>query len=504
MSPPSRHAVAAILLLVLSGAGVAAESGQARRPNVLILLVDDLKPALGCYGDSSARSPNLDRLAQRGRRFELAYCNTAVCAPSRFNLMTGSRSTSLGIYTFGRDFRRVVPDAVTLPQYFQRHGYSTEALGKVYHIGHGCDDDKASWSVPHFKDLVIEYRDPARAGAPRTKEEALFANLPSRGLPRGPAMEMPEVADDAYADGRVAREVARRLRAHAGRPDQPFFLAAGFARPHLPFSVPRKYWNLHDPARLPKPARETPPVGAPREALKIGGEIQQYLPVPDGAPINYPEALKRELTHGYYASVSFVDAQIGIVLDALAETGLERNTIVVLWGDHGFLLGELGMWTKHVNFELANRIPLIIAGPGIDRPGVPTRQIAETVDLYPTLAALAGLPPPVVPQPIDGTNLLPTLEDPARRVDDHAYHCFLRQRLGRAIRTESHRLVLWQDPGEPAASATIELYEYSSGPLESRNVAESQPEKVAELMSILRRHPDPVSGRAQGGRQEGK
>lgn len=496
--------LAGLVALAVATIAPAAGDSPARPPNVLLILVDDLKPALGAYGDRAARSPNLDRLAARGCRFDMAYCNTAVCAPSRFNLLTGARSTSLGIYSFGSDFRRAFPNAVTMPQFFQRHGYSTEALGKVYHIGHGCGDDAVSWSVPHFKDLVIEYRDPARAAGILTKEEALFSNRPARGLPAGPAMEKPEVPDEAYADGRVAREVARRLRAHSAAPDKPFFLAAGFARPHLPFCVPRKYWDIHDPASLPRPARETSPEGAPPEALKIGGEIQQYQPVPDGPPIDYPESLKRELTHGYYASVSYVDAQIGVVLDALTETGLDRNTIVVLWGDHGFHLGELGIWTKHVNYELANHIPLIIAGPGVARPGSSTRQIAETVDLFPTLAALAGLPAPVVPQPIDGVNLAPVLADPSRRIDDHAYHCFLRKRLGRAIRTDTHRLVVWQDPSEPAAAAAIELYDYSSGPLETRNVAESQPEKVAELTAILRRHPEPVPPARRNAREKGE
>jgi iduronate 2-sulfatase len=479
-----------IRYLLATTLALAAARGETR-PNVLLILVDDLKPALGAYGDKHAITPHLDKLAARGMRFDLAYCNTAVCAPSRFNLMTGSRSTSLGIYGFGSDFRRPFPDAVTLPQHFARHGYSTQALGKVFHIGHGCNDDKPSWTVPHYKDLVIEYRDPANTGQALTREEALFSNKHAAGLPRGAAWESPDVPDDAYADGRVAAETIQRLRQHAADPSKPFFIAAGFARPHLPFSVPKRYWDLYDPTRLPMPGIERAPDGAPKEAQKRGGEIAQYTPVPEGPVDIYQEDLKRKLIHGYYASASYVDAQIGRVLAALDETSLAENTIVVLWGDHGYLLGELGIWTKHVNYELANRIPLIFAGPGVGKPGSSTRQIAETVDIYPTLAELSGLPKPEGPQPIDGVSLVPVLKDPAARVDDHAYHCFQKKRLGRAIRTDSHRLVVWKNPGQPDSAETLELYDYRNGPVETKNIAAEHPEIVRELREILERHPEP-------------
>jgi iduronate 2-sulfatase len=479
----------AIITMLALASTIDAE--PAARPNVLLILVDDLKPALGAYGDKHAITPHMDKLANRGMRFDMAYCNIAVCAPSRFNLMTGSRSTSLGIYGFGSDFRRPFPDAVTLPQHFARHGYSTQALGKVFHIGHGCHDDKPSWTVPHFKDLVIEYRDPANTGGPKTREEALFSNESAAGLPRGAAWESPDVADDAYADGRVAAETIKRLRNEASDPAKPFFIAAGFARPHLPFSTPKKYWDMYDPAKLPMPDYEKAPEGAPQEAQKRGGEISQYKPLPEGPVDITQDKLKRKLIHGYYASTSYVDAQIGRVLDVLDETGLAKNTIVVLWGDHGFHLGELGIWTKHVNYELANRIPLIVAGPGVAKPGTSTRQIAETVDIYPTLSELAGLPKPSGPQPIDGVSLAPVLEDPAVRVDDHAYHCYRINRLGRAIRTDRYRLVVWNRLDRPESEAAVELYDYQDGPVERRNIAGERPEIVRELKAVLDRHPKP-------------
>ncbi|RYD41655.1 MAG: DUF229 domain-containing protein, partial [Sphingomonadales bacterium] len=339
----------------------------AKRPNILLILVDDLKPALGTYGDRTAITPNMDRLAQRGVRFDLAYANEAVCAPSRINLMSGARSTSSGIYNFGMNLRDYMPDAVTLPDYFMRAGYHTESMGKVYHIGHGTVGDTAGWSVPHHKDKVIEYVDPASTGGVPTQEEALFEEIPlpegdpfafARTLARGAAWEMPDVADDAYADGRTAARATERLAA-LKQDKKPFFLAVGFARPHLPSSVPKRYWEMYDPARLPMPQFEQLPEGAPAYTDKQGGEINAYREPPQGVRgEKFPPELKRQLIHGYYAGVSYVDAQIGKVLDALERDGLAENTVVVLWGDHGWHLGDHGIWTKHTNMEQATRIPL--------------------------------------------------------------------------------------------------------------------------------------------------
>lgn len=483
-------------LLLIQIAACAAVS-LADKPNVLLILVDDLKPALGCYGDPAAQTPHLDRLAARGTRFDLAYCNQAVCAPSRYNLMLGSRSTSTGLYHLGNNLREALPDAVTLPQYFAHHGgYRTESVGKVFHVGHGNEGDPQSFTEPVFKDKVIEYLDPTSTqGGQLTREEALFTNQQLdriRELPRGAAFEAPEAEDEDYADGRVATETVRRLQAAKARRDQngaPFFIAAGFVRPHLPFSAPKKYWDLYDPARLPMPVREQPPAGAPGVAGKLGGEITAYAPVPEVITSPLPEALKRRLIHGYYASTSFVDAQIGKVLDALDQLELTQDTIVVLWGDHGFHLGDLGIWTKHTNYEQATRIPLIVAGPGINADAV-TLQLAETVDLFPTLAELAGLPPPTGPQPMDGLSLVPVLRNPAARVRDHAAHCWPGARIGRAIRTERYRLVEWRNPAEPPESAEWELYDYQTDPLETRNLAADEPEVMRVMKEILARHPE--------------
>jgi iduronate 2-sulfatase len=469
----------------------------AEKPNVLLILVDDLKPALGCYGDRVARTPNIDALASRGMRFDLAYCNQAVCAPSRFTLMLGSHSTSTGLYGLGSQLRAILPDATTMPQYFARHGYRTESLGKIFHIGHGNHGDPNSFSVPHFHEKVIEYVDPASTdGGKLTREEAYFTNQKLgqiRSLPRGAAFESPAVDDIAYADGRVAAEVINRLRAAKQRREKdgtPFFMAVGFARPHLPFSVPAKYWDLHDPTTLPMPKNENLPVGAPAVAGKRGGEITNYKPVPQKGDL--PKGLSRQLIHGYYASASFVDAQIGKVTKELETLGLADTTIIVLWGDHGFHLGDLGIWTKHTNYEQANRIPILFVAPGITKPNSSTRQLTESVDIFPTLAELAGLPAPDGPQPIDGISLVPVLRDPSARVRDHAFHAYPRRKLGRAIRTERYRLVEWKAPAESADSAEYELYDYHSDPLETKNLVDDLPQVVASLKKILAKYPAAV------------
>ncbi|MFG0267628.1 MAG: sulfatase [Rhodopirellula sp. JB055] len=469
------------------------------RPNVLLILVDDLKPALGCYGDSHAKTPNIDALANRGMRFDMAYCNQAVCAPSRFTLMLGSHSTSTGLYGLGSQLRQIIPDAVTMPQHFAAHGgYRTESLGKIFHIGHGNHGDPESFSVPHFKEKVIEYLEPdSTDGGQLTREEAFFTNQmlgQIKSLPRGAAYESPDAQDDDYADGRVAAETRKRLQAAKQRRQTegtPFFIAAGFARPHLPFSAPQKYWDLYDPDSLPMPEHETLPVDAPKVAGKRGGEISNYKPVPTQPNAEFSDDLKRNLIHGYYASVSYVDAQIGKVIDELDRLELSENTIVVLWGDHGFHLGDLGIWTKHTNYEQANRIPILISAPGITQPGSSTKQLAESVDLFPTLAELAGLPSPSGPQPTDGVSLVPVLQDPSARVRDHAYHAYPKRKLGRAIRTERYRLVQWKSiDGNDAP--LYELYDYQTDPLETQNLAENQPDVVERLSKILADYPDPA------------
>ncbi len=485
----------ALLLLVCLADETPAQPTE--RPNVLLILVDDLKPALGVYGDPYAVTPNIDALANRGMRFDRAYCNQAVCAPSRNHLMTSTRSTSSGIYDLGRNFRSAHPNAVTLTQHFMAHGYRAEGIGKVFHIGHGNVGDDASWSVPFLSESPIEYAMvDSKRGAELTREEAYFSNqMPPGGvggLPRGAAWEVGEVGDDAYADGRIAREGVRRLQAASER-DEPFFLVLGFTKPHLPFCAPEQYWELYDRDAFELTQVNRPPAGAPRYAPKnVFIEIGNFFPCPDRPEeLPFDRELQRTLIHGYYAAMSYMDAQVGHVLEELDRLGLEDNTIVVLWGDHGYHLGHHGTWTKHTNYEQDNRIPILIAAPGVTEPGTHTEAFIETVDLYPTLAELAGLPAPAGPQPIDGLSQVPVLNGEADALRDHAYHAYPRgPRIGRAIRTARYRLVEWKEPGASPDTAEYELYDYHADPDETRNLAAERPAVLEELKAILAGYPE--------------
>ena len=485
----SRFLTAAVIsLLCLGGSAFAADAAQATRPNILLICIDDLKPTIGCYGDPLAVTPNIDRLASQGLRFDAAYCNQAVCAPSRNSLLTGLRPETLGIYDLGTNFRKSRPDAVTLPQHFKNRGYRTEAFGKIFHIGHGNTNDKASWSTPHFRgkgDYALAENRPAKG----TREEALFTNVPAEQanrLPKGAPYESAEVEDEAYADGLVAACAVERIAAAAKTPDEPFFLAVGFVKPHLPFCAPKKYWDLYDPAKFELAQLRHPPEGAPDFAPTDWRELRNYAESPQSGPVD--EAMQRRLIHGYYAATSYADAQIGKVLAALQANGLDKNTIIVLWGDHGWHLGDHGMWCKHTNYQQAARIPYIIDLPSGVRAGEASNELVETVDLYPTLCELAGLD---LPYELDGASLVPVLNDAGAHTDGVALHVFPRgQRLGRAIRTERYRLVEWKNPGAPAEEAILELYDYQRDPEESRNLAAEQPEVVAELRAILAQQPE--------------
>jgi iduronate 2-sulfatase len=475
---------------VFATACVFTSSKAVARPNVLLICVDDLKPLLGCYGDTLVKSPNIDRLAARGLRFERAYCNQAVCAPSRNALLVGLRPQTLGIYDLATNFRHAAPDASTLPQHFKAHGYRTEALGKIFHVGHGNHEDAASWSVPHWRPKAPMYAlRESRAPRGLTREEALFANVPgerARRLPRGAAYESADVSDSDYPDGQIADEAVRRLTRAAQSPDQPFFLAVGFIKPHLPFCAPKEYWDLYDAAQFKLAESQVPPAGAPEFAPTNWGELRQYSGVPETGPLS--DVLQRTLIHGYHASVSYMDAQVGRVLDALETTGLDKNTVIVLWGDHGWHLGDHGMWCKHTNYEQAARIPIIVALPDMEQRGAVSTSLVESVDIYPTLCKLTGLP---VPENLDGTSFDAVLRDPSTSTKDAIFHVYPRgNRVGRAVRTSRYRLVEWKRPSAPPERAVLELYDYESDPHETKNLAADKPDVVTNLRSILATQPE--------------
>lgn len=460
------------------------------RPNILFIAIDDLKPALGCYGDTFAKSPNIDKLAQRGMRFDRAYCNQAVCAPSRNALLTGKRPTTLGIYDLGTNFRKVDPDAVTMPQFFKQNGYRAEGMGKIFHVGHGNVGDPVSWSIPFKPAHVVAYA--GKATNVVTREEALFANdysKPIQQLPRGAAYENLDLPDEAYPDGQLAGQAIERLRYAKENPETPFFLAVGFVKPHMPFCAPKKYWDLYDPAAIRLPTLRTAPAGAPPYAPQYGGELRQYDGVPASGPLD--ESLRRKLIHGYYAAMSYMDAQLGKVIAELDRLDLAQSTIIVLWGDHGYHLGDHGMWNKHTNYEQANRIPILVIAPGVTKPNSKTDSLIETVDLYPTLAELAGLPAPK----FDGSSLVPILRGSGKGKEAifHAYPRNPREKgnlIGRAVRTERYRLVEWKVPGAAKESADLELYDYETDPSESKNLASEKTDVIAKLRAILDTQPE--------------
>ena len=458
------------LLMLLS---LATSAFGAEKPNVLLICVDDLKPLLGCYGDSKVQSPHIDKLAARSTLFERAYSNQAICAPSRNALMTGLRPDTIGVYNLETNFRAAVPNAVTVSQAFMRAGYTASALGKIYHEGHGNGDDPASWSTPHW--------------GPKTGDYALPENkLPERKNGKnGPATENADVPDDTYADGKIAVEAINRLKQFKSTPDKPFFLGIGFIRPHLPFVAPKKFWDLYQRSEIQLAEFRKAPESAPSFATQPGWELRTYFGIPgDGA---LPDDLQRELIHGYYAATSYTDAQIGKVINALDDLGLAKNTIIVLWSDHGYHLGDHGIWCKHTNFEQATRIPFLISAPEM-KPGQRTEAFAENVDLYPTLCELAGVPLPIKP---DGLSLVQALRDPQSTTKDHAFHVYPRHPLlGRSIRTDRYRLVEWKAPGAAPDTAVLELYDYQKDPLEKKNIAAEDVATVASLRKILNQYPE--------------
>ena len=455
------------------------------KPNVMLICVDDLKPVLGCYGDKVVKTPNIDRLASRSFRFDAAYCNQAVCSPSRNALLTGLRPQTLGIYDLGTNFRQGRQNAVTMPQWFKANGYSAQGMGKIFHVGHGNTNDEASWSVPYFRGKVVDYALPENKRE-LSREEAMFDNKSPANLPRGAALENADVPDDTYSDGKVAAEAIRRLEAAAKNPGEPVFLAVGFLKPHLPFCAPRKYWDLYKTDQFQLPAVRRAPKGAPAYAPTAFGELRNYKDVPDKGEI--PEDLQRKLIHGYHAATSYMDAQVGKVLDALDASPLKDNTVIVLWGDHGWHLGDHGMWSKHTNYEQATRIPLLVKAAGQTKGGA-SGAMVETVDIYPTLCELAGLK---TPEKLDGISFAPLVTGKSAQGErDHVTHVFPRgNRLGRAIRTPTHRFVEWKTIGAPADTAEVELYDYAADPLERKNLAREQPETVARMRELLAKQPE--------------
>lgn len=462
------------LLLAFCLLSSSALAAAGRPPNVLFIASDDLNNDLGCYGHPLVRSPNLDRLARRGVRFERAYCQFPLCSPSRVSLLTGRLPDTTRVYDLQKNFRSELPDVVTLPQLFQRHGYFVARVGKIYHYGNPGQigtsglDDPASW------DLVVN-----PAGVDKAEEAVLVNHTPQRGLGSSLSLYASPADDEEHTDGLVATETIKLLERHR---DRPFFIAAGFYRPHCPYIAPKKYFELYPLERIRAPVFSTNEwAKVPRAAL--------WITTPH---FGVSEQAQRESIQAYYAAISFLDAQIGRLLDALDRLGLTDNTLVVFWSDHGYLLGQHGQWMKMTLFEGSARVPLLIAGPGVKARGQASPRTVELVDLYPTLADLCGLQ---APQGLAGRSLRPLLSNPRARWNKPALTQVRRGRgdgtfMGYSVRTERWRYTEW-DEGRRGA----ELYDYASDPAERHNLAKDP--RYARRVAAMQRLLETSKGRAE-------
>ncbi|KPL13849.1 MAG: iduronate sulfatase [Bacteroides sp. SM23_62] len=372
------------------------QSGELpEKPNVLFIAVDDLRPELNCYGRNQIHSPNIDALAAEGLLFQQAYCNIPVCGASRASLMTGIRPTINRFITYYTWADKDAPGITTLPGLFREHGYHTISNGKVFH---NQFDSRESWDENWRPEMLTTWRDY------QLPENITLDTLSSRDR-RGPAWECADGPDSIYFDGQIALKSVRDLEKLKAM-DKPFFLAAGFLKPHLPFNATKKYWDLYDPAEISLPGNDTLPLGLPYHLITNWGELRAYDAIPAEGPVS--DSAARKLIHGYYACVSSTDAAIGMILDALEELELERSTIVILWGDHGWNLNEHGLWCKHCNFNTSLRTTLMLKVPGKTK-GRQADAVVEFIDIYPTLAELCNLP---LPAHLEGKSLVPLVEDP--------------------------------------------------------------------------------------------
>ncbi len=422
------------------------------QPNVLFLPIDDLRPQLGCYGHPQMVTPHLDALAESGVRFTNAYCQVPVCGAAHASLLTGARPTRERFLNYHVWADEDLPGALTLPQHFRRHGYTAISLGKVFH--HLPDAAGRSWDAPPWHprasdaDNWRDYQDPEN----RARADAC-------PMGAGAPYERLDIPDNAYYDGKTAQRAIAELNRlkEAGRP---FFLAAGFLKPHLPFNAPKKYWDYYRRAGVPLADNPFRPEGAPDQAMHEWGELRQYFDVPQEGPL--PEEMARTLVHGYYAATSYTDAQIGRVLAELDRLGLAESTIVVAWGDHGWQLGEHGLWCKHCNFRAALNAPLIIRAPDACRGAAPAG-VVEFLDVFPTLCDLAGLP---TPEHLQGASMAPLLENPAASVKEAAY---CRYFAGDSVRLDNYLYTEWTDEGGQIQARM--LYDHAADPDENTSLS---------------------------------
>lgn len=489
--------------------GVSLSLAAQDKPNILFIAIDDLKPLLNSYGQGFMHTPNIDILAANGVQFGNAHCQQAVCGPSRASLLTGMRPDYTGVWDLKTRMRDVNPEILAMPQYFRENGYSTVAIGKIYDPRCvGKKYDQASWSIPYAESSQYtypeEFGEPALSYYAREESKKIVAKLTEEAKQAGatnihsyvserykPSTECAEFPDNAYMDGQICNNALRYME-KLSEQDEPFFLAVGFKRPHLPFAAPKKYWDHYERDKVQLAEYQK----AVRDGVSISyhkhGELQSYSDIPALESFSdifanlLDEDKQRELIHGYYASVSFIDAQVGKIMKQLKELGLNENTIVILWGDHGWHLGDHALWCKHTNFEQATRVPFIISYPGIAK-GTYNHPV-EFVDIFPTLCDASGLE---IPARLQGESLVPALEDLNHVIKEYAVSQFDRgPNHGYSLRNDRYRFTVWMKdnyrtfmPFDKELVLDCELYDYQADPNETRNLYRSKEHKeIVDLM----------------------
>ncbi|MDO7085171.1 sulfatase [Pseudocolwellia sp. AS88] len=517
---------------------------EKKKPNILFIAIDDLRPELGSYGSDIAISPNLDRIAAAGLQFNKAYTQQPICGPSRASLMTGGRPDSIGVTRNKTYFRDLNPNIITLPQHFRENGYETAFAGKIYHDSDKRMVDAAhSWSkmkpakmpkrtIELFDGFALKENQDvtrqARADLYKNYGESSISGV--RSLAKGPAFESADVPDNAYDDGYNTDVAIEMMKEMAANPDKPFFLALGMKKPHLNWVAPKKYWDMYDPEDIKLSTQTEAPEGSSTLGLHPSFELRVRHGIPKMGPLG--DDLSVKLKHAYLACISYVDAQIGRIVGELEKAGLRENTIIIVWSDHGWHLGEMGTWGKATNYEIATRVPLMIWTPDmpdINR-GVQTEALVELVDIYPTLAELAGL---TLPKHLDGQSFAPLLDNPEREWKQAAFSQFptpaLREWasvalkpamrntyfgdlikvmegrikedpkvewnrelleeyvMGYAMRTQRYRLIAWKDVRDlDKAPIDVELYDHNVDPTETKNIAAEHPKLVEQLLVQLK------------------
>lgn len=481
------------------GFGCETNEEAQKRPNVLFVSIDDLRTSLGVYDDPIAISPHIDKIAAEGITFRDAFCQAAVCAPSRASLMTGVRPDSTRVWHLGDKFRDINPDAVTMPQYFSKYGYHTINLGKIFH---NYMPDSISWDEPDLRPSRYLKKDWLKRDGETfyiseevhisqvRKRDSLLKLKPVRyadGWNTGPAWEAADVHDTMYYDG-AQNELTKKALTRLSKSDKPFFMGLGYFRPHLPFAVPKKYWDMYDRHKMPLADNPNIPKGAPLHTMNSMYELRHY----DGFNhIGHPtsdyrmgEDTARILRQGYYASVSYVDALIGDLVDHMKMIGIYENTIIVIWGDHGWKLGDHNSWGKMTNYNIDLQVPIIIRSPNQKNKGAQTHALTELVDLFPTVCDLAGID---VPDYMQGVSLVPLIENPEAPWKRAAFSQFHRRPrvsadgkryMGYSINTKEHHYIEWyswdHDLKTRGELQNIELFDRNKDPYETTNIANDE------------------------------